>query len=239
MATAFRTEPGDHRFFSTMSVLAAVVVLTGFSRTYVFGGSADAPAPPLIVHVHAAIFACWLAFFVAQTTLVRTGRVDIHRKLGVAGVVLAALMLIVGVAAAITVARLDHRGIPGVEFPDAEGFLLLNLAAIFVFSTLVGAGWYFRRSSQTHKRLMLMATPGALMPPGIARLPLVSGHTPAIGGMVLLFLLAGPIYDLVSRRRLHPAYIWSVLLAFVSGPPIVAPLAASGAWHSVAAWLMR
>jgi hypothetical protein len=53
-----------------------------------------------------------------------------------------------------TVARLGHRGIPGVEFPNAGGFLLLNLAVVFVFATLVGAGWWFRRNTQAHKRRM-------------------------------------------------------------------------------------
>ena len=38
-------------------------------------------------------------------------------------------MLVVGTVTAIAVARLGHRGIPGVEFPDAEGFLLLNLGS--------------------------------------------------------------------------------------------------------------
>ncbi len=223
-----------------MSFLAAAVVITGFARTYAPKVLMGAPgAVPAIVHVHAAIFACWLVLFVAQTALVMRGRIDLHRRLGVAGVFLAALMLTVGVATAITVARLDHRGIPGVEFPDAEGFLLLNLGATLVFSTLVAAGWHFRRNAQAHKRLMLMATVGGLMPPGIARLPLVSGHTPAIGGLILAFLLAGPFYDLVTRRRLHVAYIWSLLLALAFIPPIVGPVSATGTWHRMAAWLMR
>jgi len=80
-------------------------------------------------------------------------------------------MSVVAALTAITVARLGHRGIPGVEFPDAEGVLLLNFAAAIVFTALVAAGWYFRRKPQVHKRLMLMATVGGLMPPGISRLP--------------------------------------------------------------------
>src|SRR4029077_7654079 len=133
----------------------------------------------------------------------------------------AAAMVVIGAATAITVARLGHRGIPGVEFPDAAGFLLLNLGATAVFGTLVGAGWYFRRSAQTHKRLMLMATAGALMGPGIARLPFASGKPPVIGVLALAFLLAGPAYDLVTRRRVHPAYLWSGALALSSIPPVV------------------
>jgi len=235
----FATRPGDHRFFSIMSILAAAVVVTGFSQTYPAMALRGGPGIPAIVHVHAAIFTCWLALFVAQTTLIGRGRVDLHRRIGVVGMVLATLMLIVGAATAIAVARLGHRGIPGVEFPDAAGFLLLNLESIVVFFALVLAGWYFRRSSPTHKRLMLMATVGGLMPPGIARLPLVSGHTPVIGATVMAFLLAGPAYDLVTRKRLHAAYGWSLLVAILAIPPLVGQVSATETWHRIASWLLQ
>ena len=134
-----------------------------------------------------------------QTTLVLNGKTAIHRRLGIAGVVLAALMLVVGTATSITVTRQGHRGIPGVEFPDPAGFLLLNLNAVFVFAVLVAAGWYFRRDAQAHKRLMLMATKSGLVGPGASRLPFASGRLPAIALLGLGCLFTGPIYDLVTR----------------------------------------
>ena len=231
ISARFSTLPGDHRFFSFMAVLTAVTIVAGFGQTYVPKVVAGAPAVPFIVHLHAAIFVCWLALFVAQTALVLTGRTAVHRRLGVAGVGLAALML--------AVARLGHRGIPGVEFPDAEGFLLLNLISIFVFATLVGAGWFLRRNPAAHKRLMLMATVGGLVGPGVSRLPFASGKPPVIGVLALAFLLAGPIYDLVTRRRVHPAYLWSGLLALVSIPPVVAQLSTTAVWRAIAAMLLR
>ena len=235
----FPARPGDHRFFSVMSIVTAVTILAGFSSTYVPKLVAGAPALPWIIHLHAAVFTSWLAFYVTQTSLVLTGRTAVHRRLGVAGVALAALMLIVGSATAITVARLGHRGIPGVEFPDVEGFLLLNLAAVGVFAILVAAGWYFRRNAQAHKRLMLMATASGLVGPGVGRLPFASGKPPVIGLMVLAFLFAGPVYDLVTRRRVHQAYLWSVPLAFVAIPPVVASLSATAMWHRIASMLLR
>jgi hypothetical protein len=235
----FQTLPGDHRFFSLMAVVTAATIVAGFSQTYVPKVVTGAPAVPLIVHLHAAVFTSWLVLFVAQTTLVLRGRTAVHRRLGVAGVALAALMLGVGTATALAVARLGHRGIPGVEFPDAGGFLLLNLASIVVFATLVGAGWYFRHNAPTHKRLMLMATVGGLVGPGVSRLPFASGRPPVIGVLALVFLLAGPLYDLVTRRRVHPAYLWGGLLALASIPPVVARLSATAAWHGVASFLLR
>lgn len=235
---AFQTLKSDHRFFSVMSIVTALTIAAGFFHTYVPKVVGGAPALPPIIHLHAAVFASWLILFVAQTTLILTGRTAVHRRLGVAGVVLAVLMLVVGTATSITVARLGHRGIPGVEFPGAEGFLLLNLMAIFVFATLVGAGWWFRRNNQAHKRLMLMATVGGLVGPGVGRLPFVSGKPPVIGLLVLAFLFAGPVYDLATRRRVHPAYLWGGLLALTAIPPVVIQLSATAAWHTIASWLI-
>src|SRR5437763_4158732 len=150
------TRTTEHRFFGAMSVIAAVVIVTGFSNTYgpkVVAGT----QVPAIIHVHAAVFASWLVLLVAQTMLVMRGRIRLHQQVGSWGIALAGLMLVVGVMTAVSAARLGHRGIPGVEFPDAEGFLLLNLAATAVFTVLVAAAWGNRRKPQIQKRLMLLA----------------------------------------------------------------------------------
>ena len=236
---AFQPLPGDHHFFSTMSIVTALTILAGFSNFYVPRLLGLTPAVPWIVHLHAVVFTSWLVFYVTQTTLVATGRTAIHRRIGIAGVVLAALMLVVGTATSITMTRMGDRGIPGVEFPDPGGFLFLNLAAVGVFATLVAAGWYFRRNLQAHKRLMLMATASALVGPGVSRLPFVTGKPPVIAVLVLAFVFAGAVYDLVSRRRVHPSYFFSVPLAFLATPPIAMLLSATGAWHRITAVLLR
>lgn len=228
----------DHRFFTGMAIVSSLTIVAGFFNTYGPKVMTGEPALPNIIHLHALVFTSWLVVFVAQTALVLGRRTDLHRRLGAASMVLAALMLVVGVTTAITAARMGHRGIPGVEFADVEGFLLLNLAAISVFAILVAAAWYFRRNAQTHKRLMLMSATGALVGPGVSRLPFFSGNTPAIAVLVLAFLFAGPTYDLITRRRIHPAYIWSVLLSLVTVPPVIALLSSTAAWRAFAAWLM-
>lgn len=234
----FPAHPGDHRFFAAMSVVAGVVILAGFARTYGPKLVTGTPAVPAIVHLHAALFSGWLVLLVVQTRLVGR-RIDLHRRLGTAMVGLAALMLVAGVATAVVVTRGGHRGIPGLEFPDPGGFLLLNVASIVVFAILVAAGWVFRRNPQAHKRLMLGATVGGLMPPGISRLPLVAGHPEAVAALVVAFLLATPAWDLLTRRRLHPASgaVAALTLSTVP-PPIVTAIAATPAWHAIAGWLL-
>jgi hypothetical protein len=235
---AFPAHPGDRRFYATMSVVAAAVIVAGFASTYgpkVISGLAPVPA---IIHVHAVLFACWLVLFVVQTVLVVRGHVLAHVRLGAAAMGLAGLMLATGLAAAIDSGRAGHRGIPGVEFPTREGFLLLNVASVCVFAALVAAGWWWRRRPQAHKRLMLAATVAGLMPPGISRLPGVAGNDGAIAGLAIAFLLVGPVYDLSTRRRVHPAYA-GLLLAILIVPPVVLRLSGTEAWLAVAAWMIR
>ncbi len=237
-AERFKTQPSDHRFFGLMAVVSAAVILTGFGSSYgpkVLAGGAGVPA---IIHLHAVVFCCWLALFVTQVVLVIRGRLALHQRLGTVGIGLAGLMLVLGVFAAITVTRQGHRGIPGVEFPHPAGFLLLNINAILAFAILVAAAWYFRRTPQAHKRLMLLATVGGLAPPGIARLPGLSGHTPAIAAVVFLFLIAGPIYDLVTRKRVHAAYGWAFVPAILTAPPVVVGLSGTQTWQAMATWMM-
>ena len=60
----FQTVPGDHRFFSVMSIVAAITIAAGFSQTYVPKVLAGAPAVPGIIHFHALVFTSWLVVFV-------------------------------------------------------------------------------------------------------------------------------------------------------------------------------
>jgi hypothetical protein len=217
-----------------MSIACAAVILIGFASKYVPHLQAGGVRP--IIHIHAAVFTAWLALFITQATLIRRDRIDLHRRLGTAGVVLAAIMLVVGVMVSLEVTRAGDRGIPGVMYPEPSGFLLLNLMAVGVFAALVALGWLCRNNAQAHKRLMLLATIG-LTPPGIGRLPLVAPHAPAVALVAFAFFLAGPIYDLVTRRRIHRAYL-GVLLLVLGAPPVVAGLSGTAAWHRVAAWLL-
>ena len=102
----------DHYFFSGMALLMRVTVFVGFAPSYYLAGLFRAPLPSPIIHVHGALFSCWILLLVTQTSLVSAGRVDLHRRLGIAGFMLACVMGVVGVWAA-TDGLVRQAGPPG------------------------------------------------------------------------------------------------------------------------------
>lgn len=224
----------ERKFYIGIAVVCAGVIFAGFSQTYFLRAFFHGPALRPLLELHGAVFTSWLVLLIAQTSLVAAKRTDIHRKLGVVGGVLAGLMVVVGYLVAIDAAR---RGAAPLAIPPLA-FLAIPLGDIFVFAVLVAAALIYRRKPDTHKRLMVLATIGILAP-GIARLPFafISGPLQiyALVDVVLLICIA---YDLFTRKRVHPAYIWGGLFLVLS-EPLRLMLAGTHAWMVFAQWLTR
>ena len=122
----------DHVFFSAMALLMLATVFVGFAPTYYLAGMFRAPLPSLIIHLHGAAFSAWIVLLVTQTSLVSAGRVDIHRRLGIAGFLLAFLMVIPGILAATD--ALVRQFPPG---RDPKAFFIIPATDMVIFATLV------------------------------------------------------------------------------------------------------
>jgi hypothetical protein len=229
-------KPRDRFLYAAMAVVAASLVFAGFARTYYLRHLfTNVPLKPLL-HLHGFLFTSWLVLLLAQVTLVAANRTDLHRRLGVAGGVLAALMVVVGPIVAIHSARGEFSP----NAPDPLRFLVVPLFDMLVFAIVVAAALYYRRQPQTHKRLMLVAT-FALLPAAVVRLPFafIQNSGPLIFfGVNDLLLLACIAFDTLVHRRLHPAYLWAGLLLIVSHPVRLA-LGGTSAWLAFAHWLTR
>ena len=224
----------DRLFFSGMAAAAALTVFAGFAPTYYLKGLFASPGLSPLLHLHGALFTSWILLFIAQTALVASGRTRVHRRIGAAGGVLALVMIAVGTMAAIDAAQ-RGAGPPGVP-PLA--FLAIPLTDMVMFALLVGTGLYFRNRSDVHKRLMLLATIG-LLTAALARLPfefIATGGPLVFFGMTDVFVLACVAYDLATRRRVHPAFLWGGL-ALVASQVLRVMGAFTDAWMNVAAWL--
>lgn len=229
-----RRTSADRRLYGLAAAAAALIAFVGFAQTYYLKGLFGTPALSSLVHLHGIVMTAWVALFVVQTQLVAAHRVDLHRRLGIFGVALAASVVVVGVATGIEAAR---RGVsPG---PPPLVFMVLPLSVVVVFAILFAAGLALRRRSDFHKRLMLLATL-SLLTPAIARIPLEvihAGGPPVFFGLTDLLVLACVAYDTARNRRLHPAFGWGALFFLVSQPARIL-LAGTAAWMQFATWLV-
>jgi hypothetical protein len=211
-----------------MAVAFALLVFIGFAPSFYLRAQFGRPPPPsVLVYVHGILFTTWIVLLLLQTSLVAANRVRLHRRMGVAGVVLASLMVVVG-----SLAQIEHtqRAIAdGTYVADHwnENYLfVIPLLAMVAFGTLVGAAVSLRRRPEAHKRLLICATI-VLVFAAVGRIPGGLTFGP-LGALALTDLLLIPLvcYDIVTRRRVHPATVWGgaavlSLLAVASTPLIL------------------
>ena len=228
----------DRRFFAGMSVAVAATVAGGFAPTYYLRPLVAAPALPLSIHVHGALFTTWVLLFVTQTSLVAARRTDLHKRLGIGGAVLAAAMVVSGTFVAIDSARKARPALGVLAAAPPLFVLVIPLASVVVFTILVGLGLYYRRRAETHKRLMLLATI-ALLPPALGRIRILNAVGPqAFFGVTILFIVAIVGYDFWTRRRVYAVSVWGGLFLALSFPGRIA-LGQTDAWLTFASWLVR
>lgn len=221
-------------FYLGMSIAIVITVFAGFAPTYYLRPYfTTAPLMPLL-HLHGFVFTSWLVLFITQTLLVAAHRTDIHRRLGIAGGVIAILMVLVGASTAIIRAS---QGATPPGGPPPLTFLVVPLGDMLVFPILVGAGFYFRRRPDVHKRLMMLATI-SILAAAIARLPFafLQAGPIAFFGITDVFVLACVVYDLITLRRIHRATALAALLIVVS-QPLRLMLGGTQAWLTFASWL--
>jgi hypothetical protein len=248
LATTTGTQPGrqqaavgayDRAFYSGMAITMAIVVFIGFAPTFylrsVFGAPvtvSGATSLTPLAQFHGGVFTAWVLLFIVQTTLVATRRVAVHRRVGIAGTMLAILMVVLGL---MTAARAAARGSapPGT---DPLAFLIIPVTDMVLFATFVGAAVAMRRNKEAHKRLMLLAYISILVA-AVARLPGVIQHGPLVFfGLTFIYLVIAIAYDLWSRRRVHAVYLWGGAL-LVASVPLRLMLSSTQAWRAVAEFL--
>lgn len=235
----------DRRFFTAMSLAALAIVFIGFSTTYYLwpftrathhaNGHPISASLPLIVHVHAIAFTVWILLLVAQVALVASGRTATHRRVGTAAGWLVPILVLTGFLTAIRGVRDGWN--PAPVFADALSFMVVPVMDIVVFAALVLPGLAYRRRPDVHKRLMLLATVGGLLPPAITRMPLVAGRPLAMFGIFSALVLAPAVRDYWrgSRTRLLSLFVGLGVLVSVLVRPFIG---STGAWRAVAAWFV-
>jgi hypothetical protein len=237
VAVTYKSDQSKRRerlFYTGMAVAFVFTVFAGFARTfYLRPYFQTQPLIGLLV-LHGIVFTSWIALLLTQTTLVATKRTRTHMRLGIAGGLLASLMIVIGTVTAILRAK-GPSSVPGV---NPLSFLTIPLGDMLVFASLVGTAFYFRRRADTHKRLMLLATI-AILPAAVARLPFtfIQQYGPlAFFGLSDLFIVPCLIYDIVTRGRPHRATVLGGALIVISHP-LRLVIGSTHAWLVFATWL--
>jgi hypothetical protein len=216
----------DRIFHTGMAVAFLITAIAGFGPTYFFKPVHPSPPLPPLLHVHGLVFTCWLVLLIVQSGLVRADRVDLHKRLGVFGAVLAVLVTLLGLSVAVDGAR---RGTVA-DGMDPLGFMIFPLGQTLLFAGFIGLALWKRRQPELHRRFILLGTI-CLLTPAISRM--VDKRSVLALFLTLIFVVVAMIHDWKSRRRVHSIYLWGGAIILVSGP-LRAVFGNSSAWHSFA-----
>ena len=240
----------DRWFYINVALLMILLNVVAFGPSIIDPSRRNVPLPltPLVT-AHAIVAAAWLLLFLLQATLVAAGRTAIHRRVGIAGVVLTVVFVVVGYFTIIEQARrgFDLSGdlsgsVPPGAPPDPTPVALVA-GNVLPFAILVGLGLWYRHRPDLHKRLILLGMVGGLTQTPVAHL---IGHwalQPWAGVIVpvtsIVVLSLSAIYDRVSQGRIHPVSLWGATLAFVWQALFFTVIQPSSAWRDVAARLIQ
>jgi hypothetical protein len=220
----------DRLFYSGMGLFIAALSVAGFARSYYLSRWFDTPQGTpeitLLLQAHGAACTAWLALMVVQPLLIAGRNRKLHRNLGWLGAAAALVMVVLGHVAAIAAM---HGGFIGLGDPYvfyAVPFFAMTSFAVTIFFALL-----WRERAETHKRLILLANVG-LLNAAVARLPidaLAAGAPFTFTFLPNVVTLAGILYDLRTRGRVHRAWIWGGLAMFASQVAMF-PIMGSAAW---------
>jgi hypothetical protein len=207
----------DAIFYPLLLLPAWIALIMGFGPNLLKTLEGQVPAPPLFMHVHAAIFGGWICLLTVQTLLIGAGQTRIHKALGLISFVWIPLLTVCGVLTAIWVNQ-NHFDGGNLRRPP---FIAIQFANMAVFAVAAGLAVAFRKWPDIHKRLIWLATI-ELLGAGFGRWigralrPYLGDSLPEYWfGLFLgtnLMLLACILYDLITRRKIHPVWLIGVPL---------------------------
>jgi hypothetical protein len=234
-ATAMKPAPANF----TLAIVLLIVGTIFFGFSFTLWPDVLARARPAVLYLHAATAPSWLALLVAQVVLVRRGKVALHRKVGVYGLWLGAVVSVTALATALI---LRYQSVvvnhPGDRTVERLAFLAIPLNGFICFTAALALAAWWRKRPAFHRRAMMMAAV-SMMGAGIARIP-VLGDLPYFGDVfptLIVLALAGQ--DWRTSGRVHPVYQWGLPL-FVAMEALTNYLdqAHPAWWVATARWMI-
>jgi hypothetical protein len=188
-------------------------------------------------HLHAAVATLWCVLLIVQPFLIRSGRRELHRRLGALAWVAGPLVVV----ASLLLTNARFRAMDPATFAVEAPNMYLPLQAIVTFAWAWALAMAFRKTQAVHARFMI-ATGLTLLDPVVGRLLFFYGPpiaNPAHVQLVTFGLADAILLALLFRPRMAPrlrrvyALGASVFLVVHLGWFTLAP---APDWRRVAAW---
>jgi len=203
-----------------------------------------------------------VAFFLAQTWLVASGRTIAHRTWGMLGVaIVTAMAFIVTAVVSLRIAQASLPGQPAGVAHQVKAFAWVSISGLLFILPVFVLAIVNLRKPEVHKRLIVLMTismlgapiarwfltflappPDPNAPPWPAGLPEVSAPpvfvSIAPGLLGDLLLVAAMIYDWRTRGRPHSVYVIGGAILLLVQLTVV-PVSESPLWQAVAGAIGR
>jgi hypothetical protein len=226
---------GHGSLFGLTGLAVLVIALIGFSRTYYLRPWFDVAPLTLRLHLHGLVLTLWLGLFLVQSLLISAGRRSLHRRLGFAGVGLAAAVIATTYMTAIEAAHLEgSRG--GITAADR---LYSTIVILMLFGVFVAVGTLSRKRPDVHKRSMLLATIAIVGPAATRATVILLGRRIRDPHVIVMsaLLLAALLSDWRTRGRPH-AWLVCGGFALIASQVTRRLIGGTEAWALIGNWLI-
>jgi hypothetical protein len=225
----------DRKLFLVTAIGFPLIVLFGYFRTYYFSQFFDVlPIANSLVHLHGIVMSLWVVYFVVQVALIRSKKVKLHMTMGMAGVVLAAIVIVVGMATAYDAQLVRRTAPPNV---DPHAFFMLPFADMALFAGFFIAAIIYRRRPAEHKSLMFL-TAINFLPAALFRVPAVSPDNMVLWAFSVPFLLAAAALGWHTWRHGKVNRVFALgVLVLLAAIPFRIFVSETNLWLSFVGWL--
>ena len=187
--------------------------------------------------IHGAFAFAWIILFLTQSMLIHYGRYRVHTVIGIFGFFIATGVSVTMVLVGRYVVARDLATLGDFAYSSFPG----TITSSIMFFTLVLLGVLNRkRSTNAHKRFMLLATIVVLWPAWFRfRHYFPEVPRPDIWFALVLadsLILIAWLWDKIKNGSIHPVLLWGGLFIIVEQTFEVFSFD-SPAWRSIASWL--
>lgn len=227
--------PSDRGLFLAAAIVFPLLVLIGYFKTYYFSAFFDVrPVANALVQAHGIVMSVWVIYFVAQIALIRSKNIKLHMTMGMAGIALAAIVVIVGLATAYDAQVVRASAPPGM---NPHSFFILPVSDMLLFVIFFAGAIYYRKRPAEHKSLMLM-TAINFLPAALFRMPIFPEDSIILFtfGIPSLIAVACLIWFTLKHRKLNKVFVAAVLL-LIAAVPLRPIIGESIIWLNFVNWI--